>query len=375
MGEIIYGDWLKIAPIIYFVLGSITLFTAPPKGRVYTNYITARRIFGVMLFMVGAYIGSLGIFDYRSDNLILAVSANVSIYFIAANLSAMMFHILLNVNASAKEWVSKIATRCSVVIILLALNYLIIPYQIQIYIVALFVLLLIAEVARVTIQFLKSYRRAQNNADEYYSESITPFVKWMKYSIYILIFVGFVGCTHAYYLPIVNTIYGIISIALLTYILISFHNYMMTLNEMYHAFDDNSAAETGVKGNATENQAIAPTEKVQPLHDPIQNWIEQRGFITAGITIESLARELNSNRTYVSAYIHNQYNTTYRDWISTLRIDYAKELLENNSSLFVWQVAEMVGYNRSSFTKAFIKENGVSPQTWREQRFSSTQKQ
>ncbi|MFI3330436.1 MAG: AraC family transcriptional regulator [Rikenellaceae bacterium] len=85
------------------------------------------------------------------------------------------------------------------------------------------------------------------------------------------------------------------------------------------------------------------------------------------IYIEDLSLYLCSNRTYVSAYINENYNLSFRDWVAKLRVDYSKELLVEFPEYSIDKIAQQVGYARSSYVASFTKICKVSPARWREQ--------
>ncbi len=364
MGNNIYSIWLQMAPILYFGFGVFLLGTITPKGDLYKNYNRARKILGILLLVFGVYIGSLGVLKNQLSDIILSSTYNLSVYFGAAHISCLFFYTLLRKEISFGNEIRKISIRWILFTSILLINYLYVPISIQNVIIIICSLLLFAELCFILFKFFKVYTLAKNKVDDLYSENVSVFIKWMKYSLYMLIVIGVFGFTHSYYPPIVNMIYGIVSVIFFTYMLISFQNYMVTLSEIHLVFEQEQQDDT---------VEIKPLDKIsliakRELKESMDDWITSKGFTKVGVTIEDLSRTLRSNRTYVSAYIRENYNMSYRDWITTLRIKYSKELFESDSSILVSQVAEMVGYNRSSYTKAFIKECGVSPATWREQK-------
>ena len=103
------------------------------------------------------------------------------------------------------------------------------------------------------------------------------------------------------------------------------------------------------------------------LEVKITQWIERKGFVKQGLTIEELAVELISNRTYISSYINSTYGLSFREWIAQKRIDYSKELLRENCNkeLRLNKIADMVGYSSTAFNVAFTKINKMTPSKWR----------
>ncbi len=370
MIESIYADWLKIAPFIYLVLAAISLFAIAPEGKAYDNYRLGKKIFGWLLIFMGLYIASLGIFDFRIDDPIVAQSVNISSFYAAASLTAYLFQVLLGRKSVLSKVIIKVLTRTAILSAILLINYLFSPEWLKRPVTLLFSALLVLELVRITRIFFKHYKRVQDRADEYYSESIQPFIKWMNYSLYALIFIGFFGCTHSYFSPLVNTIYGVIAAIVLTYIVIVFRNYMTTAESLYRALSE--VADEVTQGDIhSYSGATASTDCECNIDNTLQMevelWINRRGYTTVGLTSESLAQQLCTNRTYLTNYIHDNHNVTFREWISALRIQYAKELMQSNPEMSISDISVMVGYNRSSFTKIFTKDCGMTPTAWRAQ--------
>ncbi len=96
-------------------------------------------------------------------------------------------------------------------------------------------------------------------------------------------------------------------------------------------------------------------------------WIESKGFTKQGLTLDDLAMELNTNRTYLSSYINKFYNLSFRGWIASLRIEYSKELLLSGEELSSATIAAMVGYSPNGFINIFTKAEGISPVHWRKE--------
>ena len=99
----------------------------------------------------------------------------------------------------------------------------------------------------------------------------------------------------------------------------------------------------------------------------ITQWLETKGFVKKGLTIEELAAELDSNRTYISAYINSTYDLSFREWIAHKRIEYSKELLceTSNKQLRLNEIASMVGYSSTAFNAVFVKLTKMTPSKWR----------
>ncbi len=87
---------------------------------------------------------------------------------------------------------------------------------------------------------------------------------------------------------------------------------------------------------------------------------------TEDIYLENLAQLYNTSTKYLSKRIKQHLNVTFKDYVTQLRIDRAKELLET-SSIKIEELSRQVGfYNRSTFIRAFKQKAGITPSEYRE---------
>lgn len=99
----------------------------------------------------------------------------------------------------------------------------------------------------------------------------------------------------------------------------------------------------------------------------LRKWVEQKEFLTEGITILTLCTKLKTNRTYLFCYINSTYNCSFRDYISKLRIDEAKRLLKEEASKDIHEIAAITGFSSTSnFYRSFKKHEEKTPSTYRE---------
>ena len=85
-----------------------------------------------------------------------------------------------------------------------------------------------------------------------------------------------------------------------------------------------------------------------------------------GLTIKDLSKILYTNRTYLSAYIKTTYKMTFREWITSLRLEYAKNILKEHPEINIQKLAESSGFlSRSNFIKLFTEKEGCTPAKWK----------
>lgn len=86
-------------------------------------------------------------------------------------------------------------------------------------------------------------------------------------------------------------------------------------------------------------------------------------YTTPGVKRDMVAVALGTNRTYLCACIQETYGQTFPEYITSLRLNAAIKLLEENEGLIEIQVvADFVGFGTySSFYRAFVNRYGIKP--------------
>ncbi|MDY8138769.1 helix-turn-helix domain-containing protein [Aquimarina sp. 2201CG5-10] len=92
---------------------------------------------------------------------------------------------------------------------------------------------------------------------------------------------------------------------------------------------------------------------------------EELGFLNANLTLQQLARKVNSNSKYLSRIIKMYKEESFYGYIQNLRINQVLNRLKNDTKFrefTIDAIAKESGYNqRESFSKAFEKVTGVRP--------------
>ncbi len=87
---------------------------------------------------------------------------------------------------------------------------------------------------------------------------------------------------------------------------------------------------------------------------------------TEDIYLENLAQTYNTSTKYLSKRIKQHLNVPFKEYVTQLRIDKAKELLET-TNIKIEDLSKQVGfYNRSTFIRAFKQKAGITPSEYRE---------
>ena len=109
----------------------------------------------------------------------------------------------------------------------------------------------------------------------------------------------------------------------------------------------------------------ASDEKTRVLMHKLEAVMEeQRPYINPDFTVNDLSDLLQSNVTYTSQMINQEYGLNFNEFVNQYRVKFASTLLsccENDHSSFI-QIAEKSGFrSKSTFYRAFNKFMGMSP--------------
>lgn len=214
---------------------------------------------------------------------------------------------------------------------------------------------------RYTLTFLKKYNEYIYQIDNYYSEDENARLKWVYLSFIMALAIGCMAILSTLFVSNVLIVcFTCIHILFYCYFGIKFINYPFTFHYIQPVISQNF--------NSAQNTQSIFSSSMQQMEVEITYWVESKQFLTSKLTIEKVAHQLNTNRTYLSSYINNSLHKTFQEWINELRIQEAQNLLLENPHLPVGEIALLVGYtDKSNFGKNFTKYTGVSPFNWRKQ--------
>jgi AraC-like DNA-binding protein len=102
-----------------------------------------------------------------------------------------------------------------------------------------------------------------------------------------------------------------------------------------------------------------------PLYQKLENYIQEH-YHEHDLNVSKLGEIFGYSTVYLSRTFKNAVGTSILDYIARIRINKAKDALQD-SAHSAQQIAEMVGYcDYHSFLRVFKKMEGISPQKFRE---------
>lgn len=89
------------------------------------------------------------------------------------------------------------------------------------------------------------------------------------------------------------------------------------------------------------------------------------------VSLKRVARHVHLNASYFSVLFKEETDLTFREYVTRIRLQHAKELLVS-TDMPVTEIAESVGYNTAKyFIKLFKQYEGVTPSAYRRRAFDA----
>ena len=218
--------------------------------------------------------------------------------------------------------------------------------------------LFIIELAHVSIAFFYRYRVLRDShlepgcEEERLQICLNMVVRSLAVvSVSAVLFVLFVVMTQQF-----QAVYYLAMLLVWGYLFVTTINQIIEVNNL------------GIR-DVSISQREMPTPTESDLHSELSSrvnkWVEKEGYRISGVTMAEVAQELSTNRVYLSQYINSHYGCSFVTWITRLRLEYAKQLLDS-TSISIDMVASRSGFSgKAQFINAFKAHEGCTPGVWR----------
>ena len=367
----IYSFSLCTALPLMLFFGFYFLFAKTPEKKIFKNYLRSRQIMGIAMLLLSANYSVHFFFGIRFKNADSAILMNMSTYFLCYSLFSSALIMLLDRFYITKRrvWTHIIlwiifSTLSGVVLFLLPSG---IMQKFSLFALAAWLVVFGVVLAR---RVIIAYRRAIRIFNETQADDIGAYIEWLSIFTYWALIFG-VGCGLLTFLPDEYVFIWILSsIPFYSYLFYSYQNYLLFYEQVEKTFEQDIQSEEELLTNSeTEHEIVF--EKEVPMSytefiERVDNWIKTDGYVQQGLTIKELSEILYTNRTYLSAYIKTTYKMTFREWITSLRLEYAKNILKEHPEINIQKLAESSGFlSQSNFIKLFSEKEGCTPAKWK----------
>ena len=370
MEPTIYNFSLCTALPLMLFFGFYFLFAKTPEKKIFKNYLRSRQMMGIAMLLLSANYSVHFFFGIRFKNADSAILMNMSTYFLCYSLFSSALIMLLDRFYITKRrvWTHIIlwivfSTLSGVVLFLLPSG---IMQKISLFALAVWLVVFGVVLAR---RVIIAYRRAIRIFNETQADDIGAYIEWLSIFTYWAVIFG-VGCGLLTFLPDKYVFIWILSsIPFYSYLFYSYQNYLLFYEQVENAFEQDIQSEEELLTNSGIEPEMVSEEvpgSYTEFIEKVDNWIKTDGYVQQGLTIKELSKILHTNRTYLSAYIKTTYKMTFREWITSLRLEYAKNILKEHPEINIQKLAESSGFlSRSNFIKLFSEKEGCTPAKWK----------
>ena len=367
----IYSFSLCAALPLMLFFGFYFLFAKTPEKKIFKNYLRSRQIMGIAMLLLSANYSVHFFFGIRFKNADSAILMNMSTYFLCYSLFSSALIMLLDRFYITKR---RVWTHIILWIIFSTLSGLVvflvpsgIIQKISLFALAVWLVVFGVVLAR---RVIVAYRRAIRIFNETQADDIGAYIEWLSIFTYWVVIFG-VGCGLLTFLPDKYVFIWILSsIPFYCYLFYSYQNYLLFYEQVENAFEQDIQSEEELLTNSGTEPEMVSEEEIPVSYtgiiEKVDNWIKTDGYVKQGLTIKELSEILHTNRTYLSAYIKTTYKMTFREWITGLRLEYAKNILKEHPEINIQKLAESSGFlSRSNFIKSFTEKEGCTPGKWK----------
>lgn len=415
---------VQFAGILYIAFAFVLCLYKTPKREIYKTYRRSQRFLALNYLVMGT--NCLAWCFVRPDVWWLTLDPiveimDISLFLLAAIFLTFFFGNLLgtvkastrNLSLSLALWLlNMLLSICSLWMGEDLAGPLVRRVSVMVYFIYIFFFM---------FRLLQVYKHRDRMLDQYFTRDMHQFVHWIYRSILLMIFLGAVATFTLTVGVVGNIICQLYIISVNSYIVISFINFSSRFGSIGEAFkefeedammDGNDAPElqpgsvriryryetysndmpeqtTTIFGRSSEEKeesesaeidkdgVMDGTESSPVVHETrhskgarleqcINEWKEEKLYLTDQITINDIAERLGTDRRYLSRFINEHYGINFSRWISEMRIEEAKRLMEKEPDEGLEWVALQTGFSSLSyFSKVFSQVVGVSPKKWR----------
>lgn len=363
MDQSLYHYSLCIALSLMLFFGFHMLFARTPEKKIFDSFRLSRRLMGTALLVLSANYCVHLFCTIRLTDLSATIVMNLVTYFLCYWLfSSGMMTLLDNRYLTPRRclihlcmWLGYSALAC---VLLFGLPRGILQHGGM----AVLALWLVVYGIFLSARILRTYNRAIRMFENTQSDDIGAYIRWLSIFTYWAVIFG-VGCALLTFLPDRYVyIWVLSSIPFYVYLYCCYQNYMLFYETVESAIQEE-------RGEEAEQEAADLSAAVPPYHSDIalciSTWIDGEGYRKPGLTLQDVAQQIHTNRTYLSEYINTVYQQSFRDWIAGLRIEYAKRLMLEQPHLKMLEISVASGFlSLSHFTKTFSEKENCSPARW-----------
>ncbi len=370
--RVIFDILILASASIIATLGVILMGIRIPSGKEWKNLGATRGYLALSCFLLAA----INILSYLNERYPVADIAHLDaikdiVVLVFASWQAMMFTMTLltfiqPLYLNKKDVAQQLVVILSSGGLLLLSLFLWSSIFLVIYYIAIAAYLL--QLIYYTVLFSKQYKQCLKQLEEYYDEDESYRINWIRTIFYTALGIGILVLISLFLNGFGNNAFIIIYTAFYLYVVVRFLNYKnkgiklvlpATITEKGFVTDRYQDRQR-VNGNNHMNVKELEFKKALDV------WVDEKRFSEKDAGVEEIAQSLGADISFLRYYFRTYIQEDFRTWRSRLRVNEAKQMLEEDPQLSLSEVCMMVGFNdKGNFHRQFQKFMGTTPANYR----------
>ena len=211
------------------------------------------------------------------------------------------------------------------------------------------------------VQEFIEFRRIKHALDNFYDHSMKDRIRWFSVSLTLMALMALSSPISIFYNKRFILIgYGIIIIVCIYYYVLSFICFSVSESSyLINVAKEEEESEAIILPAKLNNENEKNSQRVEQA---VRKWMENRGHLQTGITIQNAVDEMHIPRYLLVQWIKNTEFEVFSRWIAHLRVEEAKRLMIAHPEYSNEAVATECGFSsRSYFQKVFRDLTGMTP--------------
>ena len=350
----IYNYILLYLTVMSGIFALSLIATSFPRHHAYKRYRQARYAIVIGLLLTSVICFCHWFFHLRDPSAYYAAALNLGALYLSLFLFIMAFiSIIREENVESKHVERNIIPSIASIIALWGGGFG--NRTVRIVVVAVVGIIFIVKTSRLCFVLRKALNKYIRTREQDQQSSVNAFNQWIQRSMYWGIATGMMGIVVILVDKKVAILLLLAFAVFFCYFFVSILNYAMYFEK-----------ETLMQQSSPLSTLQKKSRKIE---NDIRQWINEKQYTKSKLTLNDVAHQLHTNRTYLSQYINTELNMPFGNWLSQLRLDEAKRMLVANPSLSISEAALACGFSSiSNFFHLFTDLEGMTPQQWRSSR-------
>ena len=207
---------------------------------------------------------------------------------------------------------------------------------------------------------LMEYRKIVNLINQGERLEMALLIRCTRWSLFLMTTIAFGFPLMTFNLnPFYRSIYGLLSISFAFFYIVSFIIYGFNLSEEEEIIDSKEK-------QSPDNDFVKLSEaRIELIKKKVEQFIVAEHYLQPSLTMKEAADLMDISANQLKLWLRTTEYEKFNNWITSLRIHKAMELMLENPDANIENIADQCGFcDRPYFSRQFTKQVGISPSKW-----------